>query len=209
MDYKEIETLSDERMDELFHPYYSNLALSLCVLRKVSDTKEKYIDVEWKGKNEIDFEKIDGSDELYAILKTLGFSEEDAGNVFVDLYTSEAGLNVEWGLKADVAKLADAIYYGNIDLSDDKLCSKLKAMQEYDPYRYEDLATAIEEEARFDFYEGMTGAEWEEQVFDEQHADLYEAIEDSGLSSYVTIDFEQMARDDGIFEADDGILIER
>lgn len=209
MDYKEIETLSDERMDELFSPCHSNLALSLSVWRKVSEGAKTCINAEWNGKYEIDFEQIEGSDELYAVLKTLGWSEEEMETVFICSYTSEADLYIEDCTQVDVAKLADAIYYNDTDLSDDKLCSKLKAMQEYYPSRYEDLATAIEEEARFDFYEGMTGEEWEKQMFDEQHADLYEAIEDSGLSSYITIDYEQMARDDGIFEADDGILIER
>jgi len=206
MDYKEIETLSDERMDELFSPCHSNLALSLSVWRKVSEGAKTCINAEWGSKYEIDFEQLEGSDELYALLKTLGWSEEEMENVCIYFFTSEAGLDIADCTQVDVARLADAIYDNNIDLSDDELCAKLKAMQECDSYRYGDLVTAIEEEAKWEYYPNMTAAEYEERLIMDCYPEVWDAIESSGISSYITIDYEELARDDDIFESSNGVL---
>ncbi len=87
---------------------------------------------------------------------------------------------------------------------------KLRAVINRDYFREDQLDEIIEtmQSDEVDFYKGITGAEYEEDFVDGCY-DL-SFMKQGWLSTYISIDYEEMARDDdSIYETDEGVLVDR
>ena len=86
---------------------------------------------------------------------------------------------------------------------------KLDAVMEVESYKtIEDYVEAMD---NYEYINGMTDADYEEELFYESiDTDAYKLLTSGWISGYVTIDFEQMAIDDDyITETSNGLLIQR
>jgi len=193
--------MTTERLNDLFNSDNSNLAICVGSWKAYNECNEHGLGTCYKGRFFIDFEKLQGSEELYEVLTALGWSELEQEELFIQDYQGEPlfeGQNCDY---INPAHIADLLYENNVDLSSD--ASKLAAIMEYASC---DLEEAIDSIDDYNFYEDMTGEEYEEQLV----CDCYPEIDFDHLGwigNYITIDYEAMARDDDIYETNGGVLV--
>ncbi len=194
--------MTTERLNELFNTNNTNLAICVGSWKAYNECNEHSLGTCYEGRYYIDFEKLEGSSELYEVLKALGWSALECEELFIQDYEGEPlfeGQNCDW---INPAHIADLLYENNVDL--DRDAKKLAAIMEYEAC---DLEEAIEKAEDYDFYEDMTGEEYEEQLVCDCYPD-FDFDKLGWLGGYVTIDYEAMARDDDrIYECDGGVLV--
>jgi len=196
--------MTTERLNELFNSSTSNLAICVGSWFAYTSCNEHALGSWHNGSFYIDFEKLEGSEELMEVLEALGWSEQEREELFIQDYQGEPifeGSNCDY---INPAHIADIIYDNGVDL--DRDAKKLAAIMEYTG---EDLEDAIEKLDDYDFYEDMTGEEYEEQLVCDCYPD-FDFDKLGWLGGYVTIDYEAMARDDdSIYECEGGVLVTR
>lgn len=171
--------------------------LNVCVTN-LGKYNEGYLIYEWLSLPATD-------EEIQECFNKIGLNEEYE-EYFITDYESEVGLKCsEYSslkeLNEMVQELEDATN-GDYD--------KLQAVMERDYINNGDIADIIETMESDDvyFYKGIDAEEYEEQFV----KDCYDLsfMEQGWLSSYITIDYESMARDDNdIYETENGVLVDR
>ena len=143
-------------------------------------------------------------EEIQECFKKIGLNEEYE-EYFITDYESDVGLKCSEytslkELNENIQELED-VTKGDYD--------KLQAVIERDYYREDQLQEVIDamESDEVNFYKGMTGADYEQEVTESGY-DL-SFMKSGWLSSYITIDYEQMAEDDSaIYETSEGVLVD-
>ena len=113
---------------------------------------------------------------------------------FISDYDDEYGFG--FGEYEDIFKLNELL-----NQVDDM--TKVAGMMEWKGF---DLEEAIEEQENYEYIEGMSGAEYEEELVN----DCYNLQEKLGwINNYIDIDYERMAEDDNvIYEYNGGLIRE-
>lgn len=139
-------------------------------------------------------------EELEKILKRIGINKEYEEYFITDY---ETDLNITIGEYENIKELNETIEELE-DISDFEI-DKVNAIIEYKNYSsVEDLQNVISDYDDYNWYAGMSGAEYEEML-----------VEDNGqldslsswLKDYITIDYESMAYDDDIYDSGNGVLV--
>ena len=153
----------------------------------------------------VDFEVLDDEDELLELLDFLGWSELDKEELFVQDYESEY-FKLEHCDNINPLSLIEAINDAGVDLTNENECAKIAAIMEYENCDFE---TALYRTDHYDLYPNTTAEEWEEQLANDcMSEEAYELINNSWIGRYITIDYEQMAKDDdAIYESEYGLLV--
>lgn len=132
---------------------------------------------------------------LNEVFERIGINEEYE-EYFITDYESDFGIEI--GEYENIRELNEKLE--DLDEEDAK---KVGAMLESGWFR--DLDEVIEELDNYTFYEDITAEEYEENLIN----DCYDVdnLVSGWLSNYITIDYEQMARDDDqIIETTNGVL---
>ena len=199
---KENQKMTTERLNELFDSRNSNLAICVGSWKAYTECNAHALGSCYNGHYYIDFEKLQGSEELYEVLEALGWSELECEELFVQDYEGEPLFKAGNCDYINPAHVADVLYDNDVDL--DRDAQLLCAIMEYENC---DLEEAIEKKDDYYFYEDMTAEEYEEQMIAECYPD-FDFDKLGWLGSYITIDYEQMARDDDrIYETNGGVLV--
>lgn len=194
--------MTNERMNELFDSKNSNFAVCVGSWKAYNECNSHSLGTCWQGHYYIDFEKLQGSEELYEVLTYLGWSKLEQEELFVQDYEGEELVPSGHCDYTNPASLADVLYENDVDLSRDAV--KLAAIMNYASCSLEE---AIEKADDYGFYEDMTAEEYEEQMITECYPD-FDFDKLGWLGNYVSIDYEAMARDDdSIYETNGGVLV--
>lgn len=196
--------MTTERLNELFDSRNSNLAICVGSWKAYNECNAHSLGTCYNGHYYIDFEKLQGSEELYEVLKALGWSELECEELFVQDYEGEPLFKAGNCDYINPAHVADVLYENDVDL--DRDAAKLAAIMEYVGC---DLEEAVENMDDYDFYEDKTAEEYEEQFVEDCYPEInFDKL--GWLGNYVSIDYEQMAReDDSIYECNGGVLVIR
>lgn len=194
--------VTPERMDELFNTNGSNLAICVGSWRAYNNAREHSLGACWKGHYYIDFEKLEGSEELYRVLKTLGWSDLEMEELFIQDYE---GLALFAGQSCDFidpAQVADLLHDNHVDLDEDG--EKLEAMMQYLSFS---LHECIEKLDDYGYYKG-SAEDYEREQIEECYPEL-DFDKFGWIGRYISIDYEAIARDDyHIIECENGVLYE-
>lgn len=142
-------------------------------------------------------------EELQEVFKRIGINEEYE-EYFITDYESNYGL--ECGEYENIFKLNE-----NLQELDDKCYNesdyyKIGAIIEKDSC---DLQEVIDTFDNYGFVEGWTAEEYEEDLVNNCYPEV-DALTNTWIDSYITIDYEAMARDDySIHETEYGVLYEQ
>ncbi|MBO7713220.1 MAG: antirestriction protein ArdA [Methanobrevibacter sp.] len=193
--------MTEERATILFNSQDSLLKICVGSWKAYNECNDHALGSYYKGHFYIDFMSLEDAEELHDLLSFIGWTEEEQDELFIQDYESELFRfhNCDY---ISPASIIEAIAGRQDEVAEN--AAKIAAMIEYDSY-YEDIDKALEDLDDFDFYEDMSGEEYEEMLFydcmDKATADLLDR------NPYITIDFEAMARDDDITETERGVLV--
>jgi hypothetical protein len=142
-------------------------------------------------------------EELDEVFKRIGLNEQYE-EYFITDYESEVGLKC--GEYENIKELNEKIQ--ELEDSCDGEYGKLKAIieKEYCNDNYDELIESVQSD-EVSFYEGITAEEYEKEFV----AECYDLNLDKlgWISNYISIDYEQMAKDDDyIYETNDGVLVD-
>lgn len=135
-------------------------------------------------------------EELKKVFERIGINKEYEEYFITDY---ETDLNIEIGEYENIKELNETIEELE-DLTDFEI-DKVNAIIEYDST---DLRGVIDSYDNYNWFGGMSGADYEEML-----------VEDSGelndisswLMDYITIDYEEMASWDDIYDSGNGVLV--
>ena len=194
--------MTTERMNELFNSKNATLAICVGSWKAYNECNDHSLGTCYKGRFYIDFGKLESEEELYEVLDFLGWSKLEQEELFIQDYSGD----IEFGNCDYIhpATIIRAIIDNNIDI--DRDLTKISAIMEHESMSFED---ACEKADDYAFYEDKTAEEYLREV-DE---DYYESVLDKAglgfLRDYITIDWEQLARDsDYLYEIQGGVLTE-
>ena len=196
--------MTTERLNELFDSRNSNLAICVGSWKAYSECNKHSLGTCYNGHYYIDFEKLEGSEELKEVLAALGWSMLEQEELFIQDYEGEPLFKAGNCDYINPMRIADIIYDNGVDL--DRDAKKLAAIMEYEGC---DLEEAIEKLDDYDFYEDKTAEEYEEEYVCDCYPDLdFDKL--GWIGNYLTIDYEAMARDDDyVHEVEGGVLVQR
>ena len=192
--------MTNERMDELFSSDNEGLRVCIGSWKAYNEGGKHGLGSCYNGRFYIDLTMLESAEELTDVLIALGWSELEREELFIQDYESEyiTLRNCDY---INPFSILEAILESGIDLNEEG--AKIAAIMEYTGKTLEESLTEADD---YDFYEGLTGEEYEVQLV-EEHPELN--LDNLPLSGYITIDYEAMARDDDIYETDAGVLVRR
>ena len=144
--------MTQERMNELFNRNTSSLKICVGSWKAYTERNKHALGAYYNGSFFLDFEVLESRDELYEVLKFLGWSDAECEELFIQDY--EGDLHFE---NCDFISPASVIAYivdNDVDLSRD--AKKISAIMEYTGDSFEE---ACEEVDNYDFYEDKTAEE--------------------------------------------------
>ena len=194
--------MTNERMSELFSSANGGLRVCIGSWEAYNEGGKHGLGTCYKGRYYIDLTMLESEEELTELLIALGWSEAEREELFIQDYESEY-ITLKGCDYINPFSILKAILESGIDLNEEG--AKVAAIMEYTGKTLEE---AITEADNYDFYKGLTGEEYEEELI----ADCYPELnfDNMGnLSNYITIDYEAMARDDDIYITDSGVLVGR
>ena len=178
-----------------------NIKVVIGSRKAYNECNERALGSEW-----INLDDVEDLDDLIAILKSQGFTDEELEETFIQDYEAEIEL------------------FQNCDyISKEKLietCESLEDLEEYDIPKIKALIEylGIEETLKiirdneldnYSFYEGLNRQEYAEQLFEDCYGFDFEKSPFSWIRNY--IDFESMGRDmdynGEIVETSEGVLV--
>ena len=193
--------MTNERMDELFSSDNNGLRVCIGSWKAYNEGGKHGLGTRYNGRFYIDLTMLESAEELTELLIALGWSEAEREELFIQDYESEY-ITLEGCDYINPLSILEAILESKIDLNEEG--AKIAAIMEYSGNTLEKSLTEADD---YDFYEGLTGEEYEERFVEECFPELN--FENSPLSCYITIDYEAMARDDDIYVTDAGVLVRR
>lgn len=181
--------MTKERAMQLMNNEESNLKVCVGSWKQYNECGKFGLGSYYNGTFYIDFVELEGSEELKDLLSFIGWSEADMEETFVQDYESEY-VTIENCDNQCCFMLADLIYENRNTFEDEDELKKLSAIIQCVGLTMEN---ALEEIDNYDLWRG-TAEEYEEQLFYDCISKEMAELLDS--NSYITIDFERMARDD-------------
>ena len=136
-------------------------------------------------------------EELEEVFKRIGLNEQYEEYFITDY---ESDYNIEVGEYENIIELNEKLQ--DIEEQDyEKVCAMFESGE------FTDLDEIIDSLGDYDFIEGWTGADYEEDIVNNCYPDIAKALETGWLSCYISIDYEEMAKnDDCIIETTNGVL---
>lgn len=175
--------MTQERVNQLFNT--EGAALCVCVgsWKAYNECNEHGLGSWHNGHFYINFDILEGADELHDLLKAIGWSDAEMEETFIQDYESElfSFSNCDY---INCFELADQYAESRDELLEDE--DKTRAIIEY--LGSEDFNEIIEEFDRVSFWPNMTGAEVMEELTEES-GDIPDHLR-------YYIDYEAMARDE-------------
>lgn len=181
--------MTKERAMQLMNKNESNLKVCVGSWKQYNECGKFGLGSYYNDTFYVDFVELEGSEELKELLEFIGWSEADMEETFVQDYESEY-IEIPNCDYQCCFKLADLIYENREIFEDENNCKKLSAIISCTDNDFEE---AIENFDDYNLWYG-TAEEYEEQLFYDGITEEMAKLLDS--NSYITIDFEQMARDD-------------
>ena len=136
-------------------------------------------------------------EELEEVFKRIGLNEQYEEYFITDY---ESDYNVEVGEYENIIELNEKLQ----DIEDydyEKVCAM------FENGEFTDLDEIINSLDDYDFKEGWTGADYEEDMVRNCYPEIAKALETGWLSSYISIDYDEIAKDDDcIIETTNGVL---
>lgn len=200
--------MTEERINELF----SECApLGVCVgsWKAYTENNAHAFGCEWKGAHYLDINALESPEELDEVLAFLGWNEEEREELFVQDYETDKGIELHDCDYLNPAHIIKALRDNDIDMEEDG--EKIGAIIEV---INDNILEAIEKANDYYFRADIDAEEYEEELVEDCAGldGIDGALERVGLgwlAPYVSVDYEQLARDDGnIWEANGGVLSE-
>ena len=136
-------------------------------------------------------------EELNNSFKEIGINEEYE-EYFITDYESECGIEI--GEYENIYELNNKLE----ELENEDI-EKVKAM--FESGWFNDIDDVINNLNDYDFWEGITGEDYEEDLVENCYPDI---LTGTWIDSYITIDYKEMAKDDdNIIETSNGVLYRR
>lgn len=193
--------MTKERLTELFKNRNETLCVCVGSWKAYNECNNHGLGTYFNGSFYLDFTKLESVEEFDEVLDALGWSKEEQEELFVQDYISK---DIKLGNcdYINPRQLLQTILDNEVDLEQDG--AKISAIMEYNSCDFEE---ALESLTDFDFYEGKTAEEYEEELFYDSYGEDY--FDKMGwVGNYINIDFEAMARDDdSITEVQNGVLV--
>ena len=141
-------------------------------------------------------------EEIQQCFKNIGLDEEYEEYCITDV---ESNVDLEIGMYSNLVEYSDLIN-DMIEAENDAGLWNALAETEGNDYQHLLYLTDRVREGYYQFYDGITAEQYEEQTIEDLYYSELQAL--GWLQNYITIDYEGLARyDDRIYETETGVLV--